>query len=163
MQTIILGISASTRFVGAAVQRNGVLIDWRMQKYQEEWSEKKRKRILHKIEWFIEKHQVDVVTLKTVQAPFSSPELKQVISGIKRIAKKHQVEVFVYSTKDMKEYYVGRERINKKKLIREIALRNPELQGEYDKESYNLNSYYLQIFEAVGSIELYQAKKENLT
>jgi Holliday junction resolvasome RuvABC endonuclease subunit len=157
----ILGISPGTRSVGLAVMRAGELVEWRVKTFKGSWTHGKLKDILFVLTRYIEDHKVKVLAMKKPDANRSSFGLDQLISELTVWAKMNRIKVHPISLEKMKQHFTKEENFTKKQMIKQVALKSPELHSEYNKEQRNKNSYYKKMFEAIIMVKVLLKKREN--
>lgn len=146
----ILGISPGTRYIGIALQRNGILYDWKVKTYNGIWSEEKLQKVANYIESLIETHVVEHIACKVPHIGRRSQGLKLLIETIKLIAEKFNSTLHLYSISELKAFFTA-EIHNKNALVHYLANILPELKHLLNKELKNKNSYYVKVFEAIAT------------
>jgi hypothetical protein len=83
------------------------------------------------------------------------------VTRIKEISKRKGIKVYQYSIKDLEEFFIQDDKLNKKNLAEAIVSENPALFHELQKEKAHKNPYYIRVFEAVAlaSVCFYQLDK----
>lgn len=146
----ILGISPGTRYIGIALQRNGILYDWRIKSYKGVWSEEKLLKVVTYIETLIVTHVVEHIACKIPHMGRCSEGLKLLIEKIKSIAKKCNSKIHLYSIAELKALFTTSIQ-NKGALVSYLAETLPELRHLLKKEMRNKNTYYVKVFEAIAT------------
>jgi Holliday junction resolvasome RuvABC endonuclease subunit len=146
----IIGINPGTRYLGIAVFDGPELMDWRIKVLKGKWSKEKMKKAIEIISEFIERYETAVLAIKKVHPSRRSRNLAQLVAKIKEFSRRKGSRVFQYSIKDVEEFFIEEDKLNKKNLAEAIVLENPALFHELQKEKANKNPYYVRVFEAVA-------------
>lgn len=146
----IIGINPGTRYLGIAVFHGSELLDWMAKIFKEKWSKEKIKRILEIINEYIELYEINTIALKKLHPSRRSRNLAQLTARIKEFSKRKGLKVYQYSIKDLEEFFIEEDKLNKKNLAEAIVLENPALFHELQKEKSHKNPYFIRMFEAVA-------------
>jgi Holliday junction resolvasome RuvABC endonuclease subunit len=157
----IIGINPGTRYLGIAVFQGPELMDWRIKVLKGKWSKEKMKKAIEIISGFIERYEPGVLAIKKLHPSRRSLNLVQLVAKIKEFSRRKGLKVYQYSIKDVEEFFVGEDKLNKKNLVEVIVSENPALFHELQKEKAHKNPYYIRVFEAVAlaSVCFYQLDK----
>jgi Holliday junction resolvasome RuvABC endonuclease subunit len=146
----IIGINPGTRYLGIAVFQGPELVDWRIKALKGEWSKEKMKRATEIISDFIERYEPGVLAIKKLHPSRRSSNLARLVAKIKEFSKRKGLKVFQYSIKDLEDFFIQEEKLNKKNLAEAIVSENPALFHELQEEKSHKNPYYIRVFEAVA-------------
>jgi len=146
----IIGINPGTRYLGIAVFQGPELSDWRVKVLKGKWSKEKMKRAVEIISEFIDRYEPGVLAIKKLHPSRRSRNLAQLTAKIKEFSRRKGLKVFQYSIKDVEEFFIQEDKLNKKNLAEAIVHENPALFHELQKEKEHKNSYYIRAFEAVA-------------
>ncbi len=157
----IIGINPGTRYLGISVFHDSDLRDWRIKVFQEKWSEQKIKRIKNTILSLMDDYEPNVLAIKKLHPSRSSKNLKLLTAWIKESCKKKGLRILQFSIKELEDFYLPNEKLNKKNLTKKISSEYPELIHQINREKRNKNPYYIRMFESVAlaSISFYQLDK----
>jgi Holliday junction resolvasome RuvABC endonuclease subunit len=146
----IIGINPGTRYLGIAVLDGSGLLDWRIKALEGKWSKEKMKRAIRIISDIIEQYGPNILVIKKLHPSRRSWNLVQLVAKIKEFSKSKCLKVFQYSIKDVEEFFIKEDKLNKKNLAEAIVLANPVLFHELQKEKAHRNPYFVRMFEAVA-------------
>lgn len=146
----IIGINPGTRYLGIAVFDGPELMDWRIRVLKGEWSRDKIKRAMEIILDFIERYEINHLAIKKLHPSRRSQNLVRLVARIKEFSKRKGLKVYQYSIKDLEEFFIEEDKLNKKNLAEVIVSENPALFHELQKEKCHKNPYYVRVFEAVA-------------
>jgi Holliday junction resolvasome RuvABC endonuclease subunit len=146
----IIGINPGTRYLGIAVFQGPELVDWRIKALKGEWSKEKMKRATEIISDFIERYEPGVLAIKKLHPSRRSRNLAQLAARIKEFCKRKGLKLYQYSIKDIEEFFIKEEKLNKKNLAEAIVSENPALLHELQKEKSHKNPYHIRAIEAVA-------------
>ena len=157
----IIGVNPGTRYLGIAVFEGPELMDWRAKVLKGKWSKEKMKRVVEIISDFIERYEPAVLAIKKPHPSRRSRNLVQLVARIKEFSRRKGLKVFQYSIKDVEEFFIEEDKLNKKNLAEAIVRENPALFHELQREKAHKNPYYIRVFEAVAlaSVCFYQLDK----
>lgn len=147
----ILGISPGTKYVGLAIQRNGVLYDWRVKHYKGAWSDDKLEKVANFIENLIIKHIISHVACKVPHASRTSKALTLLIERIRKIANEYKLQFHLYFIDELKDWFQENIR-NKKSLGAYLTIQYPELTRIFVQESKSRHQYHTKAFEAIAAL-----------
>jgi RNase H-fold protein (predicted Holliday junction resolvase) len=150
---VVLGISVNSRVIGLAIIRKGSLLDFKVQLYKEQWSDKKAIKIIISIHSCLQEHRITNVALATPYVHYTTTETKALISEIKNHCRKKKVAIRTYDPASLHSLCEAT-KAKKKALMRAMVTHYPELHAYYKKELGNKNRYYHKLFEAVGAATL---------
>ncbi len=102
-----------------------------------------------------------VLAIKKLHPSRCSKNLKLLTAWIKDLCRKKGLRTLQFSIKELEEFFLKNEKLNKENLTKIISSEYPELIHEIYKETRNKNPYYIRMFEAVAlaSIGFYQLDK----
>ncbi len=146
----IIGINPGTRYLGVAILNDSDLRDWRIKVFQEKWSENKIKKIKKTILRLIEDYEPNVLAIKKLHTSRSSKNLKLLTAWIKELCRKKGLKILQFSIKELEDYFLPNEKLNKKNLTKKISSEYPELIHQINRENSNKNPYYIRMFESVA-------------
>lgn len=147
----ILGISIGTWEMGYAVISYNDLIRWKIHSFPGAWNVKKAGRIEHRIQQYIDRHNVKAIAVKIPeQITHLSEGIKKIIGIINVLAEDRKLEIHYYTLTDLKRFHSPELYINKKVLIDCILRSYPNLHCIYRKERFNKRKYHFKTFEAVA-------------
>jgi Holliday junction resolvasome RuvABC endonuclease subunit len=146
----IIGINPGTRYLGIAVLDGSELLDWRVKVLKGKWSKEKMKRAIGIISDIIEQYEPNILVIKKLHPSRRSWNLVQLVAKIKEFSKSKGLKVFQYSIKDVEEFFIKEDKLNKKNLAEKILSEYQVLFNEFMKEKRNKNLYFIRMFEAVA-------------
>jgi len=146
----IIGVNPGTRYLGIAVFQGPELMDWRIKVLKGKWSKEKTKRAVDVISEFIDRYEPGVLAIKKLHPSRRSRNLAQLVVKIKEFSRRKGLKVYQYSIKDVEEFFIEEDKLNKKNLAEAIVSENPVLFHELLKEKSNKNIYYIRVLEAVA-------------
>jgi len=146
----IIGINPGTRYLGVAVLYESDLRDWRIKVFQEKWSDEKIKKMKKTILGLLEDYKPNVLAIKKLHPLRSSKNSKLITAWIRESCKRKGLRILQSSIKELENFYLPNEKLNKKNLTKKITSDYPDLFHELDKENKNKNPYYIRMFEAVA-------------
>lgn len=146
----IIGINPGTRYLGISVFQDSDLRDWRIKVFQEKWSEHKIKKIKNTILRLIDDYEPNVLAIKKLHPSRSTKNLKFLTAWIKKSCKKKGLRILQFSIKELEDFFLLNEKLNKKNLTKKISSEYPELINQINREKSNKNPYYIRMFEAVA-------------
>jgi Holliday junction resolvasome RuvABC endonuclease subunit len=157
----IIGINPGTRYLGIAVFQGPELMDWRIKVLKGKWSKEKMKRATEIISDFVERYEPGVLAIKKLHPSRRSQNLARFVARIKEFSRRKSLKVYQYSIKDLEQFFIEEDKLNKKNLAEAIVLENPALFHELQKEKAHKNPYFIRVFEAVAlaSVCFYQLDK----
>ncbi|HUU50573.1 MAG TPA: crossover junction endodeoxyribonuclease RuvC [Nitrospinota bacterium] len=160
-QLKIIGINPGTRYLGVAVFQGSELMDWRVKVLKGKWSKEKMKRAVEIISEFIDRYEPGALAIKKLHPSRRSRNLAQLTAKIKEFSRRKGLKVFQYSIKEVEEFFIKEDKLNKKNMAEAIVLENPALFHELQKEKAHKNPYFIRVFEAVAltSVCFYQLDK----
>jgi Holliday junction resolvasome RuvABC endonuclease subunit len=154
----IIGINPGTRYLGIAVFQGSELMDWRIKILKGEWSKEKMKRATEIISDFVERYEPGVLAIKKLHPSRRSQNLARLVTRIKEISKRKGIKVYQYSIKDLEEFFIQDDKLNKKNLAEAIVSENPALFHELKKEKSHKNPYHIRAIEAVALASICQSQ-----
>lgn len=146
----IIGINPGTRYLGVAVFEGPELVDWRIKVLKGKWSKEKMKRAMDIISEFNELYEPNILAIKKLHPSRRAENLNRLVVRIKEFSKRKGIKVYQYSIKDLEEFFIKEEKLNKKNLSVVVVSEYPVLIHELEKEKAHKNPYYFRIFEAVA-------------
>jgi hypothetical protein len=150
-----LGLSTNTRLVGMAIIDNGELLDYFVRLHTSSWSPSKATQIITRLEPCVRQYSIKAVILSIPPAHCQTTEFKALTECIKAFFAQKNIRVISESSQILEVFCKERGRKTKKKIMRAIAEKFPELYVLYEREMRNRNKYYIKLFEAVGMATLY--------
>jgi len=153
-----MGISTNTRLLGLAIIINGELEVYKVQLHKSSWSLSKANQLITSLEACVRQYSIKQVILSIPPAHCQTKEFLCLIERFKQFFQQKNIPVIGESSSVL-HYFIGEhKRKTKKKLMRALVERFPELRVEYEKEMRNKNKYYIKLFEAVGMAALHEQK-----
>jgi len=146
----ILGINPGTRYLGIAFFDGEDLLDWGIKVINGKWTRRKRAKATDLISRLLDYYKPNVIVIKKLHPSRSSKNLLCLCEEIVHQARKKRLRLRRYSVEDLKAYFYPRQKANRRKLARCLALTYPVLVHELDKEKKSSNLYHLRMFEAVA-------------
>ena len=153
----ILGISLGTRLVGLAVVRKSELVDFRVRKFYDAWSDEKRSEIIDAIERTVKKHGIKKIVVKTPKPHHCSQNISDLTNDIIALGERNKIRVIVCTIATILRKDKEKNLRNKQSLIQWIICKHPDhkqLARLYAKEQQNNAPYYIKLFEAIACTEL---------
>jgi len=157
----IIGINPGTRYLGIAVFQESELMDWRIKVLKGKWSKEKMKRALKIISDFIERYEPCVLAIKKLHSSRRSQNLARLVARIKEFSKRKGLKFYQYSIKDLEEFFIREDKLNKKNLAEVIVSENPALFHELQKEKNHKNPYHIRMIEAVALASICRSQLDN--
>jgi Holliday junction resolvasome RuvABC endonuclease subunit len=157
----IIGINPGTRYLGIAVLQGPELMDWRVKVLKGKWSKEKMKKAMKIISDFIERYEPGALAIKKLHSSRRSKNLVRLVARIKEFSKRKGLKVYQYSIKELEDFFIQEEKLNKKNLAEAVISEYPILSHELNKEKSHKNPYHIRMFEAVAlaSLCFYQLDK----
>jgi Holliday junction resolvasome RuvABC endonuclease subunit len=146
----IIGINPGTRYLGIAVFQGTELMDWRVKTFKGKWSKGKMEKIIGAILEIIELYEPDALAVKKLHPSRRSENLARLTIKIKELARRKGLRVYQYSIKDLEDFFVENEKLNKRNLAEAVLSRYPDLSHELNKEKSHKNPYHIRAIEAVA-------------
>lgn len=159
----ILAINPGTRYIGIAVLKGTVLLDWSVKVVKSKQSASKRLKMASIIDRLVDGYEPDIIAVKRLHSSRSSQALDQFCHDVETTAAANDIRFAQYSIDDVEQFFVPEENINKVKLAELICKKHPVLRRELKREKNNLNPYHIRMFEAValGTMAQVTASKTN--
>ena len=151
-----MGISTNTRLIGIAIIINGELQEYKVRLHKSPWSPEKATEIITALEPCVRQYCIKRVVLSIPPAHCRTDEFLYLIDRLKQFFKQEQIEVISEASTALHVFIKEHTRKTKKKVMRALVERFPELNWYYLKEMRNKNKYYIKLFEAVGMAALYE-------
>lgn len=145
-----LGISTNTRLVGMAIIDRGELITYGVRLHKSPWTPAKASQIITTLEPCVRQYSINRVVLSIPPKHRQTSEFLYLTQQLQSFFLSNNVEVLLQSTQELQAFLKEKSRKTKKKIMRAIAERFPELKLFYDREIRNKHRYYFKLFEAVG-------------
>jgi len=146
----ILAINPGSRYLGMAVFNGADLNDWRMKYISGIDVNQRMKKARSIVLKYISQYNPDILVVKRLHRSRSSPYLNRLASGIKQLARRKRAKVYQYSIGEVKAFFTGKKRSNRRELAEILVSRYPVLIPEFNKEKENASPYYMRMFEAVA-------------
>jgi glycerophosphoryl diester phosphodiesterase len=108
------------------------------------------KKAIEIISEFIECYERGVLAIKKLHPSRRSRNLVQLAARIKEFSKRKGLKVYQYSIKDVEEFFIEEDKLNKKNLVEAIISEYPALFHELKREKSHKNPYFIRMFEAVA-------------
>lgn len=151
-----VGISTNTRLVGVAIIINGELEVYKVQLHKSSWSFSKVTEIITSLEACVRQYSIKQVILSIPPAHCQTKEFLYLMKRIKQFFNQQTIPVISEPSSALHVFIKEHKRTTKKKLMRALVEKFPELHVEYEKEMRNKNKYYIKLFEAVGMAALHE-------
>jgi Holliday junction resolvasome RuvABC endonuclease subunit len=157
----IIGINPGMRYLGIAIFQDSELLDWRIKTLKGKWSPEKMKKTLSIISEFVERYEPNILAIKKLHSSRRSQYLARLVTKIKEISSRNGLKIYQYSIKNLEEFFVQDEKLNKKNLAEAVISEYPILSHELNREKNHKNVYHIRMFEAValGAVCFYQLDK----
>ena len=160
-ETITIGLSIGTRYVGYAVIVGSELRDWRLKVVQ-------GTELIDKFQWLTgvlarltETYPPTSVAIKRLSASRSSPMLERLVLEAKAYLQCHGVLVHELTLSRVKASLLPGQRVNKIRLAEYIVSQYPILLQEWQRERALKHPYRMMIFEAVALAQLIQSQNQS--
>jgi len=99
---------------------------------------------------YVEKYNIDVLTIKKLHPSRTSERLDQVVKSLKQYARTHGISLYEYSITEIETAVLPPGKRNKQVLMEKTAAGYPFLWIDVEREKKNKNPYLFRMFEAVG-------------
>jgi len=146
----ILGLSINTRMLGLAIISGNLLIDYHIQLRKEPWTPQKRDLILTSLQPWCASYNINSIALSIAHEKQTSTQTKELLESIKSYFRERKINLYSYPPKALHSFCKEVETKTKKEMMREVALKYPEISHLYRKEMSSKNKYYIKLFEAVA-------------
>ena len=146
----ILAINPGTRYLGIAVLKGQLLLDWSVNVITGTSSYARLLKTSSLLSHLIDQYQPDVLVTKKLHPSRCSSGLRRSSRVVYRLAEERGLNVCEYSIQEMEAFFEPEGRINKEEMAELVALRHPALRHDLRKEQDNLNPYHIRMFEAVA-------------
>ena len=146
----IIGVNPGTRYLGISVFQDSDLRDWRIKVFQEKWSGEKITKIKKTILSLINDYEPNILAIKKLHPSRSSKNLKLLTAWIKESCRRKGLRILQFSIKELEDFFLPNEKLNKKNLTKKISTEYPELIHQINREKSNKNPYYIRMFESVA-------------
>ena len=150
-----LGISTNTRLVGMAIINNGELAEYGVRLHKSSWSPSKATEIITSLEPCVRQYSIKQVVLSIPPKHYQTDEFKQLTLDITEYFVRNGIAVVSEQSNVLQVFCTESGRKTKKKVMRGLVAKFPELRMFYEREMRNKNKYYVKLFEAVGMTTLY--------
>lgn len=154
----ILAINPGTRYIGIAVLKGAVLLDWSVKVISGKLSPVKRRKMASLVDRLIDEYEPDVIALKRLHPSRSSQTLDRFCNDVQTISGANGVRLSLFSISEVEAFFMPDECINKIELAKLVCKRHPILHRELEKERSNYNPYYVRMFEAVALGTMVEAR-----
>ena len=151
-----LGISTNTRLVGMAIINNGELAEYGVRLHKSSWSPSKATEIITSLEPCVRQYSIRQAVLSMPPTYCHTAEFKDLTAGIIAFFEANNIPVITEPSRALHMFCKEGGRNTKKKVMRALAEKFPELRMFYEKELRNKNKYYVKLFEAVGMAAVYE-------
>lgn len=148
---MIMGISPGSRSIGTAILHEGVLIDWGVKMFKEEWSDRKLARILKTVETLTKSYSITTIAIKRCHIASRSEAVEQVIDALILMAKRLNIHVRVFTLEELKHHCNGVD--TRESLMSYVFQYYPEV-GKGIKVSADTFNYYMKTIEAVALVHV---------
>jgi len=146
----IIAINPGTRYLGIAVFQGTELMDWRIKILKGKWSKEKMKKAIGIISDFIERYETAVLAIKKLHPSRRSQNLTLLVARIKEFSKRRGLKVYQYSIKELEDFFVENEKLNKRNLAEAVVSKYPVLSHDLNEERSHKNPYHIRAVEAVA-------------
>lgn len=144
----MIGISPGTRSVGFAIMKDGILIDWGVKLFKEEWSNEKLKKIIGVLDIYVNKYHVSTIAIKQ-HPPFRlSVGLEHLYDEIRDWAKNLNIKIREFTIEELKIFCNNL--TNKNSLIDYIYEKYPEVKKTIERTK-NIK-YHIKTIEALALV-----------
>jgi len=151
METVILGLSFSTRMHGLAVFKSNHLVDYSIKLHKAMWSPEKRDLIIASLASCIVHYAITDIVVSIPDLHHQIPEVNEIISAVDTLALEYGAKMFHYNAKELYRHFGNPVKRTRDNLMKRLVLLIPELERYYQKEVRNKNKYYIKLFEAVAA------------
>ena len=146
----IIGINPGTRYLGVAVLYGQELLDWRIKVLDGKWSKDKIVKAIGIVSELIGQHEPEALAIKKLHLSRRSENLSRLANKIKVLARRKKLKVYQYSIKEIEDFFIEGEKLNRRNLIEAMVKLYPILHHDLNKERNHKNPYYFRMFEAVA-------------
>ncbi len=146
----ILAVNPGSRYVGIAVYHGLELVDWAVRSIRDKSPKTKLDQLKSILSEITETHGVNCLAVKALHPARTSKYLKLLAAAVKDWAKESSCIVREYGIKEIETSLMPSGRLNKSRLMGEVAAAHPFLYPELDGERKNRNPYLVRMFEAVA-------------
>lgn len=147
-----LGICLGTRYVGYAIANETELLDWGVVSAKGKWTNKKLRKILHRLESLIKRYSITEVIVKIPDNIPVSKGFIQLIGSVNILFESLEVQARYITLSDLKLHYCHSTKVNKARLFAALEKQYPELELVYPKHRLVDDAYYYKITEAVSAV-----------
>lgn len=151
----ILGLSLGPRSMGIAIFSYGDLIKWSTHTFPGPWGKSKGIAISERIANYIERNSINVLAVKIPsELRHLSLPMQKALGVINSIAERKGLQVFYYSLVDLKQRIPIEPCKSKRKLVKLLVEKYPDLIPIYEAGLSDGKTYYLRAIEAIGCAHL---------
>ena len=148
-----LGISLGGRYFGYAILKLGDLVDWGNKTFKGAWSDSKLLAMIWTIEKIIDRYEITQINVKVPPFVDRYSALKQLSDGIRELATDKEIDIKIYTLKELKYISKENEKLTKRKLLTQIAMKYPYVSHEF-LDNDQKQPYYAKTLEAIAMAEL---------
>ena len=149
----VLGISANSRIISVAIVDDGVLLDYRVHLFKEQWSDVKAIRMVNTLHSCLSDFSITSIAILLPYVHHVTPHTTQLLTGIHEFLAAKECAISTYKASSLYSL-CETSKAKKKALMKALTALYPDLQHIYRKELRNKNKYYYKLFEAVGAATL---------
>lgn len=156
-----VGISFSSRMLGIVVFKGNEILDYSVKLLKQKWSIQKLQNFLSVITDYIITYKPGCLTVVTTPTHHQTTAHKAITSSLQEFIKKEKVPLKEFPIAELYTAFASIAHPTRASLIRRLVLFYPELEQFEEKELFNKHKYYIKLFEAVGSVLLYQLHEQD--
>jgi hypothetical protein len=145
----ILSIIPGTKYLGVAIFVDSDLRDWLIKSIPEISMEGKADYIRSCIADIIERFNINVLAIKKLHPARQSKNLVDLVTVIQETGKRANASVIEFPIHVIEQFFI-KGKLNKKRLVEEVAAMYPVVFHEYEREQKNKNKYLTRMFEAIA-------------
>lgn len=157
----ILAINPGTRYIGIAILKGTVLLDWSVKVISGKLSPSKSLKMASLVDRLIDDYEPDIIALKRLHSSRSSCCLDQLCSYIETTASANSIQLEKHSIEEVERFFAPNKQINKTMLSELVCQKHPVLRRELEREQENLNPYYVRMFEAAALGTMVEIANQN--
>lgn len=150
----ILAITPGTRYIGLAIIKGDLLVDWGVSVVTADSPSAKLQKTRALITRYLEEYAPSLVVLKQLNPTLSPELLIRQHREMQTVAHEHRLLIRQFSIREVETFLSPEKLINKRQLAELIVHRHPVLIHEFHKEQDALNPYHIRMFEAVALGEM---------
>ncbi len=146
----LLSINPGSRYFGIAVFIDSDLREWAVMSIGGNRIQEKVQKIKSILAYLIAQFNLNTVVLKKLHSSRTSRNLDCLVAEIKKAVREHGLGVDEYTYEEVKASFGGREKMNKRRLMEEMAKKYTFLSLELEREENHRSPYLIRMFEAIA-------------